>query len=396
MANCPICGRHLGTFTNDPILTNPSLSTDKFKGFIQLIRTHIEELQTERHQQEIDNGVTPLTEFSSINDNGFFQNIKQYILELRDSTEKILAITGQTLAEFLSTDEDGNPMTPKSDWSDSNLEENNYQCKAIHIEDLRHFIAVGLWKETWEDTIYSDHTHVTLPETIDLHHNLFNADNLWSYLVGSGELSSSIGFCTGEATADVTISSSFSFYGEGHITDCPSQHYAGFASFFAMRTNVLTGGNIGEHTHFQVENGIYVEAGSVSGILPTDPILWEEYYHTPMPTSLPLPTKPDIEIFITLTDNKYIIYCIAELGMIPSHGILLSNLTFDRNIYNDFKVFYPSFAGGIISHITIRCECDGDSWDNIFYQQPPSIRYKYVQSNMLTVNMGTLKLKNVL
>jgi hypothetical protein len=150
MANCPFCGRHLGTFTNDPLLATPSLGSDDYKGFVRLISTHIIELQTERHQQEIDNGVTPLTTFSPVNDTGLFQNIKQYITELRDSTEKIIAITGMSLAEFLSTDEDGNPMTPKSDWSDTNLEENKFQCKAIHIEDLRHFIGTSsLWDENW-------------------------------------------------------------------------------------------------------------------------------------------------------------------------------------------------------------------------------------------------------
>ena len=153
MANCPICGRHINEFSNDPLLATPSLSTDEFKGFTQLIRTHIEELQTERHQQEIDNGITPLTVFSPINNSGFFQNIKQYILELRSSTQKILDATGMSLHDFLSTDEDGNPMTSKDDWTDSNLEEIKYQCKAIHIEDLRHFISiVNYFKENWEDS----------------------------------------------------------------------------------------------------------------------------------------------------------------------------------------------------------------------------------------------------
>jgi hypothetical protein len=152
--NCPICGRHLNPsiYSNDPILATPSLSTDQYKGFTTLIITHIEELQIERHQQEIDSGVTPLTVFSPINESGLFQNIKQYILELRSSTEKILAATGITLTEFLSTDEDGNPMTPKDNWTDVNLEANKFQCKAIHIEDLRHFISS---KDIWAIDITS-------------------------------------------------------------------------------------------------------------------------------------------------------------------------------------------------------------------------------------------------
>jgi hypothetical protein len=151
MANCPICGRKIGTFTDDPLLATPSLSTEENKGFIHLISTHIKEIQTERHQQEIDYSVIPLTEFTVIDDSRLFQNIKQYILELRNSTEKIMDITGQTLQEFLSTDEEGKPMTPKDNWTDPNLEEIKFQCKAIHIEDLRHF-AQYAWAETYEKT----------------------------------------------------------------------------------------------------------------------------------------------------------------------------------------------------------------------------------------------------
>ncbi len=51
MANCPICGRHIGDFTDDPILTTPSLSTDQYKGFTRLLTKHIEELQTERRAE---------------------------------------------------------------------------------------------------------------------------------------------------------------------------------------------------------------------------------------------------------------------------------------------------------------------------------------------------------
>ena len=156
MSNCPVCGRHIGEFTNDPILVIPSLSTDQYKGYTVLLAKHIEELQYERQQQEVQYGVSPFTTFSPVNIINFFQNIKQYILELRTSTQKILDASGMTLQQFLSTDEDGNPMTSKGDWTDSGLEEISYQCKAIHIEDLRHFISAvtpppagTFWSETW-------------------------------------------------------------------------------------------------------------------------------------------------------------------------------------------------------------------------------------------------------
>jgi len=154
MALCPICGRTIGTYTNDPLLTTPSLSTVQYRGYVHLISTHIKELQDERKGQEFDAGVSPLTEFSLIDDTRLFQNIRQYILELRSSTEKILAMTGMSLDEFLSQDENGDVITAKSIWTDANIEEDSlYQCKAIHIEDLRHFLPIERIRflETWTD-----------------------------------------------------------------------------------------------------------------------------------------------------------------------------------------------------------------------------------------------------
>jgi hypothetical protein len=199
MPLCPICGRTIGTYTNDPFLTNPSLSTDEYRGFTTLISTHIKELQDERHQQEIDNGVTPLTIFSPINDTGLFQNTKQYILELRESTEKILAVAGMTLSEFLSQDEDGNPMTTKSNWTDSNLEENKFQCKAIHIEDLRHYISVILWSEDFNEAIghpllfYTD--SATSGSGIIPFQYLY-ADHYWrtNHVIGGSDIGETMGY----------------------------------------------------------------------------------------------------------------------------------------------------------------------------------------------------------
>lgn len=144
MALCPICGRTLGTYTNDPILTNPSLSTDSYKGFTRLLAQHIKELQDERRSQEIANSVTPLTTFTPVDITNLFQYWVTYITELRTSTQKILTVLGISLQDFLSKDEDGNIISIKTNWSDSNLEENKYQCKAIHIEDLRHYITAGM------------------------------------------------------------------------------------------------------------------------------------------------------------------------------------------------------------------------------------------------------------
>jgi len=388
MANCPICGRHLGEFTNDPLLTTPSLSTDEFKGFTQLIRTHIEELQAERHQQEIDNGITPLTEFSPINDSGFFQNIKPYIQELRDSTEKILVITGQTLPEFLSTDEDGNPMTSKSNWTDSNLEEIKYQCKAIHIEDLRHFIKTG-WMETWTGVIYSDSVHTSgwLPPS-DSHSGIIHADHDWLYGVGVG-----VGNAGGDAIASINLASNFLFSGSNEINTPVGLDYGSASSTGIIYLYLSPRPKITEHTRFQISLGNYTELGSVTGHLPTDPILWHHYYDwIPFPTELPLPSKPSLRIQVTLSTGEYIFYTIATGGR---HTIVLTPsefASFDRNIIDDFKIFYgPYFTSGYVDALYFTMDCHSNSWDNYFDQQPESIHYMYLQKNSCIIGMSTIK-----
>jgi hypothetical protein len=135
---CPICGRYLETWTNDPILTPNGLGGEDYKGITVPNYIHIKELQDYYHQKEIDIGISILTEFSPINETGFFQNIKQYILELRSSIEKIISSIGITKFQYFNYDEDNIWMgTNKNDWSDLNLEEDKFQVKGIHIEDLR-------------------------------------------------------------------------------------------------------------------------------------------------------------------------------------------------------------------------------------------------------------------
>jgi len=160
---CPVCGRTIGTYTGDPIFATPTLSTSQYEGFTHILAQHIKELQDERRQQEIDNGVSPLTTFSVIDTTNLFQNWVAYITELRESTEKILDVVGMTLEDFLSKDEDGQIISIKTNWSDPNLEATRYQCKAIHLEDLRHFITTAIWIEKWEgfpDHIYLNETHI--------------------------------------------------------------------------------------------------------------------------------------------------------------------------------------------------------------------------------------------
>jgi hypothetical protein len=60
-----------------------------------------------------------------------------------------------TYDDYFNYDEEGNDMRPgnhQEDWNDPNLEANHFQCRAIHIEDLRHYIELEqyFFKETWE------------------------------------------------------------------------------------------------------------------------------------------------------------------------------------------------------------------------------------------------------
>ena len=145
---CPICFRTLGTWTDDPIYANPSLSDYRYLGFTTFKTTHIEELQNDRHQLETDLGLS-LTPFSPINDSGIFQDLLKYIIELRQSTEQILIAVGMTKYDYFNYDEDGTYMgTTQQDWTDVSLEADKFQFKGKHIEDLRHPIQT-YWEETW-------------------------------------------------------------------------------------------------------------------------------------------------------------------------------------------------------------------------------------------------------
>lgn len=175
---CPICFSDIGTptagnfiWTDDPILTNPAPSVgvivyEDYKGFTQLKAQHIKELQDNRKQIESDLGITPLTEFSVIDVDNLFQNIETYIYELRNSTEKILNFVGMTKDDYFNYDKDGNDMRPGNhqvDWTDIPFpvyKLSQFQSKAQHIEDLRHWIQITGWYEDWSVTpvgFYNDY-----------------------------------------------------------------------------------------------------------------------------------------------------------------------------------------------------------------------------------------------
>ena len=167
---CPKCFQLLTTWKHhDPILTpkgypyifndagllvpisNPAGYT--YKGFLKINADIIKELQDNRHQAELDAGVTPLTVFTNVERTGsewYIPNVK-HIQELRDSTEKILTATGVTKETYFNFNDDGTEcQSPHQlDWIDKVLTDKKYLLKDTHIEDLRKFIG-GVWFEPYD------------------------------------------------------------------------------------------------------------------------------------------------------------------------------------------------------------------------------------------------------
>jgi len=163
---CPRCYRNLGIWQKDPILLPKGLKykweddttlieeTDpekaEYKGIYQ-IGEEIIELQDYLKDIELENfPEEERTEFSPINKTGFFQIKGIHIKEMRESVEKLLIVSEQNLQDFLNYDEGGNhidhPDGDKTEWTDNVVNEEDwdkFQVKAIHIEELRHYIAIN-------------------------------------------------------------------------------------------------------------------------------------------------------------------------------------------------------------------------------------------------------------
>ena len=173
-------GNPVPRWTDDPLLTPNGFSGKDYIGEERPNRIHIEELQLDREQLETDLSISPPTDFSVLSDHGFHVR-KTHLMELRESTEKILEAIGSTLADYFGLDSAGNPVTPgpgdaaKTDWTDVSrglpyldkdaIEKKEFdvssgtkkpcptfppetRIRAIHIEDLRHAILIG-WREFW-------------------------------------------------------------------------------------------------------------------------------------------------------------------------------------------------------------------------------------------------------
>lgn len=176
-------------WSDDPILTTDGFSGPIFIGETRKFADQIQEIQDERIQQEIDAGFneSQKTAFSEIIPDES-RPLERQLIELRESTEKLLNIAGITLEEYFKVDANGQEAlepgpkdTFKNEWTDiergrpylhnDNTESGtfilpdsteqqspsvpaNTRMKAIHLEDLRRFL-LRKWKEFWTNTIFS-------------------------------------------------------------------------------------------------------------------------------------------------------------------------------------------------------------------------------------------------
>jgi hypothetical protein len=163
MARCPVCGSPITTdtteiqawrdkgvyvWTNDPLRTPLGLAGSAYKGQNIVRWYHVRELQEARIAQEELAGIPTgeRTNFHIIARGAAVE--PAHILELRDSTEKILDSLGTTKEYYFNYDEEGNEINSvhQTDWIDINLVKHHTPVNAIHIEDLRHHISFALFK----------------------------------------------------------------------------------------------------------------------------------------------------------------------------------------------------------------------------------------------------------
>jgi len=198
---CPRCFSKIGIIA--PLWTNDPLKTPKgiellpglraYKGFTYIKPEHIEELQEARKQQEIDAGIAEedRTTFTPVRVEGqkvYFY--KKHLRELRESTEKILTATGQTKETYFNYDDEGteyNIGDHQLDWHDVNLDQKFLDIKAVHIEDLRHYLITLIpiyFSENWSNAEEKYYFNLGLEDgSISAGENIQGTDNkIWTVL----------------------------------------------------------------------------------------------------------------------------------------------------------------------------------------------------------------------
>jgi len=177
-------GNPVPRWSDDPVFTGRGLNPDPYdKKSTRIRKKHIKEIQDTRKEQEAEAGIA-VTDFSDIDTDKHIS--RRHFVELRESTEKLLNANGLTLEEYFKLDDNGeeqpeNPkvsasagkssQTAQNEWVDVERGESyvskdasltseftlpdgsteqsptlpkRTHIRAIHIEDLRHPIGVGL------------------------------------------------------------------------------------------------------------------------------------------------------------------------------------------------------------------------------------------------------------
>lgn len=168
-------GHPVPRWTDDPILTPLGLNGPAYVAHERIRGVHLKELQQDRQQQEQELGIDPPTVFSDLEVES--KPTRRHIIELRESTEKILNAVGLSLEDYFKLDPDGNEAAqnpelllrgaadPQTEWIDVErgapyvnsqgqvvtqftLPDSSTQLsptlpgstkiRAVHLEDLRH------------------------------------------------------------------------------------------------------------------------------------------------------------------------------------------------------------------------------------------------------------------
>jgi len=409
--NCPYCYRSENTWKKDPILIpngskfkwqnettlveESDIEKRDYKGIYQISYEEIKELQDYLKDLEEENlAEEERTEFSSINDGGIFQFTGKHLKEMRDSVEKLLESLGLEKTDYFNYDEEGNHIThpngDKTEWVDpitSATDLKNFQIKAIHIEDLRHFIQ-SFWKESWnirssegDEVIYSDEAHLIKSSPFDdtfedINTGSFEGNHLWTYLsptyivspyFESNNVMARIvgGGLEAESLASMKLNKNFSFYAHSYIKTQAVIYYGRSTSLYSILCVDMPGGiKIKENTNLIIENLNFNYTRSSEGDYPF------------------LPDIPQFSVFLYFTDESYVWYIWGQPGASHSVNITSSPFSgnFQRNIYNDLggkTIAYVRLIGGCAA-LAYQPYAGITSWDTT-----------------LTVSHGTIKIKNV-
>jgi len=409
---CPYCYRPIkteteeGTWLKDPILTpygskykwadqttleeEPYLTKRLYVGIYQ-IAEEIEALQD--YLKDLEEHNLPegeRTEFSPINNTGWFVFKGIHLKEMRESVEKLLEIFEYTKAEYFNYDEEGNHIThpngDKLDWTDvvENEEDwDKFQIKGIHIEELRHYINM-IWIERWNtvpvSTLWSHTGNFMLPGTVSWTPYIHYPGDMGDEVLWGNSLSLS-GSCGG--TAD------YSFIGE-FINDG-----SGISTKVHLRNNW-------SFTTLSSPSGSAVGIGRSSIILPTwyRGFLVNKNTHLTFDASLyynysvvGLMDSYSLYFWVGIYNGDWIYYRFQPLN--PSTIVGVFPLTqaefcnFDRNISEDWKTVYGSYLTGLIT-IHIGAVSGGK---RLSWSIPPANPHTCYMSTDLWVD--NVKLKSV-